>query len=177
MCHHASRDDPGFLGPAHPGCKCGRGHRVHILDSRALKEQWLTSSANKSEPTLYLFLEVQYPPSSFAQTFWCIGREAWSLAQPVTKPTLPPTTTLKYVLNYEAAKKYWATAKFPTTTTVPPPVVRTVQAGKLGLCLKCLKPSYGDDCRVACFGCGLVVQLKAAPRRQQTTSQLNDRRL
>ncbi|KIH64531.1 hypothetical protein ANCDUO_05158 [Ancylostoma duodenale] len=35
------------------------------------------------------------------------------------------------------------------------PVTRTVQASKLGLCLKCLKPSHGDDCKVACAGCGL----------------------
>ncbi|RCN37454.1 hypothetical protein ANCCAN_16661 [Ancylostoma caninum] len=35
------------------------------------------------------------------------------------------------------------------------PVSRTVQDGKLGLCLKCLKSSHGDDCRVACVGCGL----------------------
>ncbi|RCN49950.1 hypothetical protein ANCCAN_03986 [Ancylostoma caninum] len=35
------------------------------------------------------------------------------------------------------------------------PVSGTVQATKLGLCLKCLKPSHGDDCKVACVGYGL----------------------
>ncbi|KAK6040940.1 hypothetical protein COOONC_21555 [Cooperia oncophora] len=36
---------------------------------------------------------------------------------PVTTASpLPPPTTIKYVLNYEAAEKYWATATFPTTT-------------------------------------------------------------
>ncbi|VDP22757.1 unnamed protein product [Heligmosomoides polygyrus] len=35
------------------------------------------------------------------------------------------------------------------------PVSRTVQASKLNLCLKCLKPSHGDDCQVKCASCGL----------------------
>ncbi|KIH63990.1 hypothetical protein ANCDUO_05703 [Ancylostoma duodenale] len=40
--------------------------------------------------------------------------------------------------------------------TFADPVFRTVQASKLGLCLKCLKPSHGeDDCKVVCGGCGL----------------------
>ncbi|XGW07173.1 hypothetical protein V3C99_017018 [Haemonchus contortus] len=48
---------------------------------------------------------------------------------PVT--TVPPsTTTVRYVLNPEAAEKYWATAKFPAPTKAPvtaPPVVQPVQ--------------------------------------------------
>ncbi|KAK5971545.1 hypothetical protein GCK32_018833 [Trichostrongylus colubriformis] len=35
------------------------------------------------------------------------------------------------------------------------PVSRTIQASKLNLCLRCLKPSHGDDCMVTCGGCGL----------------------
>ncbi|RCN34516.1 hypothetical protein ANCCAN_19639 [Ancylostoma caninum] len=36
-------------------------------------------------------------------------------------PVEEPVTTPKYVLNEEAAKKYWATAKFPETTAAPVP--------------------------------------------------------
>ncbi|EYC18982.1 hypothetical protein Y032_0026g1495 [Ancylostoma ceylanicum] len=35
------------------------------------------------------------------------------------------------------------------------PASTTVQPGKLGSCLKCLKPSHRDDCKVACVACGL----------------------
>ncbi|VDM73254.1 unnamed protein product, partial [Strongylus vulgaris] len=38
-----------------------------------------------------------------------------------TLPSLPPTSTMKYVLNQEAAEKYWATAKFETTAAPLPP--------------------------------------------------------
>ncbi|KIH45386.1 hypothetical protein ANCDUO_24573 [Ancylostoma duodenale] len=55
-------------------------------------------------------------------------------------------------------------------------VTRTVQASKLGLCLKCLKPSHGDDCKVACAGCGLGHnQLLCISKRPHANANNNKR--
>ncbi|VDP15459.1 unnamed protein product [Heligmosomoides polygyrus] len=40
-------------------------------------------------------------------------------------------------------------------TRFPDSVSRTAQTWQLLLCLRCLKPSYQDDCGVKCGGCGL----------------------
>ncbi|EYC11167.1 hypothetical protein Y032_1465g3885 [Ancylostoma ceylanicum] len=41
-------------------------------------------------------------------------------------------------------------------TKFPDPVSRTVKATKLNLCLRCLIPEHGGDCKVTCSSCGLA---------------------
>ncbi|EYC44581.1 hypothetical protein Y032_0457g1818 [Ancylostoma ceylanicum] len=56
------------------------------------------------------------------------------------------------------------------------PVAKSVQATKLGLCERCLKPTHGDDCGVQCARCGRPHNVLLCAERQPVAPGFKQRR-
>ncbi|KIH63106.1 hypothetical protein ANCDUO_06599 [Ancylostoma duodenale] len=56
------------------------------------------------------------------------------------------------------------------------PVAKSVQATKLGLCERCLKSTYEDDCGAQCARCGRPQNVLLCANRQSVAANFKRRR-